>query len=546
MNKWKTFFIIVLFLINIKLVGQAEEVTENVNMTIPSSLSIVFNEDGTNTASTFTIQNNHILPIHIESVEVIGQNGWNLVEEGTQIDADRKEMVLELENQVLLNGENAVNLTITEESEKELGISIVRGAWSEDQKTEQAFQLNVGYSIGTKEFTITFDKNGGTLSTKTKTAENGTIVSLPTPTKSGYIFLGWEDEDGNLYKETLVMPVGDIELIAQWEKAPEVFAVYCEDDWSLRFYNRTDMPEDGDVYDGKTVTKVYSDFIEDTFTSQYSIPWRSYRRSISTVEVMDEIKPVSTARWFYDMRKCENIYMEKLDTSEVQDMSYMFYYAGATITNFVVHGLEEMDTSSATDMSYMFHSSLCVPATLTLDLTGWDVSNVTNMSYMFSRIGGVGKYQYIDLSNWDTSKLKDTSYMFYRESTDASRTDYYLNLTNWNTSSFENMLGMFENYGVNTATVKVDGLTEWDTSSVTNMSRAFYQSGKYSTSWDIGDLSKWNTSSVVDMSEMFYMTGERYIDYTFDLREWDVSNVTTYDDFNYGVTDKVLAPAFSE
>lgn len=552
MNNWlknrrgiTTFFLIMFLVIGVRGVGHAAETTENVNVTIPSNLNIVFNEDGTNTASTFSIQNNLLVPIHLESIEVDCQNGWNLTEKGTTIEVDKKEMVLELENHVLASGANEINFTVAEGSTEELAVNIMRGAWTKNYEKQRAFHLNVNYALGKKEFTITFNKKGGTLDISSKTANNGDTVELPIPVKTGYIFKGWEDEAGNLYKDTYIMPIGDAELTAIWEKEKEVFAVYYEEDKSLRFYNRNDKPAEGKTYDGRVVTKVHSNFINKSFETQYHVPWWTYREEINLVEIADDIKAVSTSKWFYYMKNCQSIDIEKLDTSEVKDMSYMFYFAGASAKEFEILGLEEMDTSSAADMSYMFEFSLSVTETLTLDLTSWDTSNVTNMSHMFYWIGGVGVNQNIDLSTWDTSKVTDMSYMFYRGNTDAARQNYYLDFSNWDTSSVTNMEYMFYSFGINTNSVKLIGLSKWNTSKVTSMSHMFYESGKYSMVWEIGDLSRWDTSSVEDMESMFEMAGYENIDYLFDLTGWDVSKVTSYNRFNFAVSKRVLAPAFS-
>ena len=60
--------------------------------------------------------------------------------------------------------------------------------------------------------------------------------------------------------------------------------------------------------------------------------------------------PVNCYRLFYNLTSVKQIDFSNFDTSNVTDMSYMFYY--------------------------------CRPLT-SLDLSGFDTSNVTNMSYMF-------------------------------------------------------------------------------------------------------------------------------------------------------------------
>ena len=69
-------------------------------------------------------------------------------------------------------------------------------------------------------YTVTFDANGGALSTNTKDVTNGSSFGiLPTPTKSGYVFDGWysDSELTNEITENSVVDLnGNIILYAKW------------------------------------------------------------------------------------------------------------------------------------------------------------------------------------------------------------------------------------------------------------------------------------------------------------------------------------------
>lgn len=76
-----------------------------------------------------------------------------------------------------------------------------------------------GCIVSDKQYTVTFDLNGGEgeLSSRTYSA-GATLSDLPVPTRSGYVFKGWQDEDGKAYTAQSKMPSKNIKLVAQWEE----------------------------------------------------------------------------------------------------------------------------------------------------------------------------------------------------------------------------------------------------------------------------------------------------------------------------------------
>ena len=213
--------------------------------------------------------------------------------------------------------------------------------------------------------------------------------------------------------------------------------------------------------------------------------------------------------------------LENLDTSQVTDMSEMFWSCGG-LTNLDV---SHFDTSQVTNMSEMFAG--CENLT-SLDVSHFDTSQVTNMSGMF--------YDYrvtsLDLSHFDTSQVTDMSEMFYGcsnlTSLDLSHFDTLqvtnmsemfeycenltsLDLSHFDTSQVTNMSAMF---GVCRDLTSLD-LSHFDTSQVTNMSGMFAFCEKLTSL----DLSHFDTSQVTNMSEMF--------EYCFNLTSLDVSHFDT-------------------
>ena len=138
-----------------------------------------------------------------------------------------------------------------------------------------------------------------------------------------------------------------------------------------------------------------------------------------------------------------------------QNSCSLFKYLGNLKT---IQGLENLDTSQVTDMSEMFYN--CMGLT-SLNLSNWDTSQVTDMSLMFYNCVGLTS---LDLSNWNTSQVTNMDSMFR----DSFRL-ISLNLSNWDTSQVTNMYKMFSNCNYLTSL----NLSHWDTSKVTNISEMF-------------------------------------------------------------------------
>ena len=70
-----------------------------------------------------------------------------------------------------------------------------------------------------QEYTVTFDANGGSVSTASTTTTDGKLASLPTPTYDGYTFLGWyTEETGGDEVTTDTVFTNDTTIYAHWQK----------------------------------------------------------------------------------------------------------------------------------------------------------------------------------------------------------------------------------------------------------------------------------------------------------------------------------------
>lgn len=224
-------------------------------------------------------------------------------------------------------------------------------------------------------------------------------------------------------------------------------------------------------------------------TSSYS---QNGKYSLSKVVFESTLKPHSDAE-------------EVVDFSEAKDGSVMGYYvksgtsyilyiqsngkikananASYYFANYLFEGIENVDTSEVEDMSWMFYKN----QNTTLDLRSFNTSKVTNMKNLFREMTNATN---INVSGWDTSNVTDMGNMFFKSSNLVD-----LDLSSWNTSKVIDMGSMLQNM-TSLQSINVNG---WDTSNVIVMGYMF--SGD--SSLRQLDLSTWNTSNVLNMIQMF-------------------------------------------
>ncbi|MBO7609035.1 MAG: BspA family leucine-rich repeat surface protein [Muribaculaceae bacterium] len=211
--------------------------------------------------------------------------------------------------------------------------------------------------------------------------------------------------------------------------------------------------------------------------------WLSYGvRHVVFDSTFVSARPTNTYWWFFDMTDLTSITgIEFLNTSEVTDMSYMFY----NCSNLTDIDLSHFDTRNVTDMSSMFKQ--CKKIT-SLDLSSFNTTNVTQMGSMFEQCTNL---THLDLRNFNTSQVTRMSYMFSRCTNLVS-----LDLSNFNTTSVTNMYDMFDQC----TSLESINLDSFNTSAVTNMSGMFYHCNSLRTII-VGD--EWNTDNVTSSDYMF-------------------------------------------
>ena len=213
------------------------------------------------------------------------------------------------------------------------------------------------------------------------------------------------------------------------------------------------------------------------------------------------IAPADSENLFKGYSLLEKIeFQDAFDTSNVTDMSGMFYWC-ESLTTLDVSGF---DTSNVTDMGEMF--SGCESLT-SLDVNGFNTSDVTDMHGMFEYCESLTT---LDVSGFNTSKVTDMQMMF-QDCISLTTLD----VSGFNTSKVTDMQMMFQDC-ISLTTLDVSG---FDTSNVTDMQAMF----AWCQSLTSLDVSGFDTSNVTDMLGMFTCCFSLS---TLDVSGFDTSNVT--------------------
>ncbi len=237
----------------------------------------------------------------------------------------------------------------------------------------------------------------------------------------------------------------------------------------------------------------------------------------------------SLAYAFFGGEKINSITgLAMLDTSNVTNMSYMFYNCGYSSKEFTLDLGENFDTSKVTDMSSMFQGCGYSSTGFTLNLGNqFNTSNVTNMRSMFDECGLESTVFMLDLgAQFDTSNVTDMSCMFLR--CGHSSTEFTLNLGDkFDTSNVTDMSCMFLACGCESRTFTLDLGNLFDTSNVTDMSSMFQSCGASSRVFTLNLGDKFNTSKVTNMGHLFDCCGHASEVFTLDLGDkFDTSSAT--------------------
>ena len=175
-------------------------------------------------------------------------------------------------------------------------------------------------------------------------------------------------------------------------KGSEAYAVYKSARLTFYYDNQRDS-RSGTTYDLNTGTNDPGWFNDNNYI---------YVNKVVFDPTFANTRPTSTYSWFLGMYIETIEGMNYLNTSEVTNMSSMFY--GCKLTSI---DLSHFNTAKVTDMIGMFDS--CSKIT-SLDLSSFNTSNVTSMSTMFRNCSNLVTIYVGD--DWNTTKVTSSSSMF--------------------------------------------------------------------------------------------------------------------------------------
>ena len=199
-----------------------------------------------------------------------------------------------------------------------------------------------------------------------------------------------------------------------------------------------------------------------------------------TIIIKFKEKIQNMSYFFHDTFCLHEVDFSNFDSSEVNDISYMFYYD--VFLTSITWG-PHFSTSKVTRMDSVF--AHCRGLT-SIDLSNFNTQKVTTFSGMFRNMEKIEK---LNLSSFSTSSATDLSIMF-----NECRLLTSIDLSSFDTKNVKFMNETFQNC----ENLKTLNLKNFDTSNVINMEKMFSSC----SSLEILDLSNFKSNSLVKTRAM--------------------------------------------
>ena len=222
-------------------------------------------------------------------------------------------------------------------------------------------------------------------------------------------------------------------------------------------------------------------------------PWQS----IKIVDFLTKVRPARMRAWFAGCKNLtELLHIDRLDTSAVTDMQFMFHDC-SSLEYVDVFGF---DTSQVERMNAMFHGCAALQG---INVGGFDTSKVISMASMFD---GCSALVVLDVGRFKTDRIQSFDSMF-NDCSSLRRLD----VSGFRTPHVESFKSMF---------CGCSSLRELDVSGF-DTSRAASFNGMFADCHALAflDVSRFDTSRITNMRHMFFNDE--------NLRQLDVSRFDT-------------------
>ena len=180
--------------------------------------------------------------------------------------------------------------------------------------------------------TVTFNLNGGDGSLASRKYVVGELMVLPTPTRDGYRFIGWQDASGKEYDDSTAMPDKNLTLYAQWEAMAGIISV------------------EGGTIDGEEIFMLVESSVDSVSLASRvkcaeGMIWRLYHDSLGQQEIPTKIAAGSNGR----LNNGDNVFyivVTSTDATQVSVYSLTIYRSYAASIRFY-DGAELLYTDTA-------------------------------------------------------------------------------------------------------------------------------------------------------------------------------------------------------
>lgn len=322
--------------------------------------------------------------------------------------------------------------------------------------------------------------------------------------------------DTNIFKRSTTAPanLGNATIVSTVDSIYPIYVWYNSPDKTIYWWSEAD-----DVYANEDASVMFG-YINYPATNTVSL---IDTRGINFSKTTNMSSMFNPGNGIYN-----EINIDGMDTSNVEDMAYMFVSGSNANVVTAPIDISHLNTSKVKNMGSMFQGSLASM----INMSGIDTGNVEDMTYIFQ---DAKKVTSLNLANLNVTKVRNTMQLFFGMSSlkhldlsnwnlaSLTSLDYFLrytpslesvNFTGFKTDHITSMQQMFLGSGVKTL-----DLSSFNTSHVTNMEKMFMQTSRLTAV----NLSSFNTSSVTNMKDMF--SGASSIT-NLDLSSFNTSNVT--------------------